>query len=85
MSHKTKIILPGIEEALAFAQELLDTMESGDLPEAAFDYVASANETVKGIAETIERTQALSVNQWRALQNISAAVERWMENNHDWD
>lgn len=63
--------------ALKQCDEICELIE--DLPETAFDFGESVGEKVRGIAQTIERTNEVTKPQQSALDNMQAGVERWLE------
>ena len=55
------------------ASELCD-----DIPEAGEDFAVSVQEKLDKIAETIERTEYVTPDQQRAIENMEHGIDRWL-------
>lgn len=65
-----------VKETLVLCESILADLE--DLPERAEEFVDGTQGIVLGIKENIERKQAVTPGQARALDNIRSAVDKWI-------
>jgi hypothetical protein len=65
------------ETALSTIEEMRE--ELGGLPEAAEDFASSVGEKLDSFAEWIDENEHLTPKQENALENMKAAIARWLD------
>jgi len=70
---------PDVERALATVEQICDLVDSGDIPEAGWEFAESIADRARSIGETIESKQFATENQIEALSNMLDALGRWID------
>lgn len=64
-----------VAEAIEQCDRILSTVD--ELPEAADDFAAGVQETIRGIRDTISKTMRVTDKQQAALDNMESGCDAW--------